>query len=232
MARPCGQMWRAALVAIAAAVILVPGQALADEPTLTAIVGVNDGFNITLDDASGKKVSRLLPGTYTVVVKDLSTAHNFHLASNSDTTVDFRTDLDFVGEQTFTVTFQNNMRYAYACEPHWQTMNGSFFVTDAPPPPPPPPPPAPPPAKVKTLRASVDAAGAARLGATSVPAGRFRIVVNDRSRTGNFHLTGPGVNKRTGLSFRGAATWRVRLARGVYKYGSDRQGLTKRLRVR
>jgi len=58
-----------------------------------------------------------------------------------DPTVDFRTDLGFVGQKTFTVTFRNNNGYAYACEPHWQVMNGSFFVTDAPPPPPPPPPP-------------------------------------------------------------------------------------------
>ena len=42
----------------------------ADTPTLTAIVGVNDGFNITLNDPSGTKVSRLAPGTYTVVVQE------------------------------------------------------------------------------------------------------------------------------------------------------------------
>ena len=105
------------------------------QPTLTAIVGTNDGFNITLNDASGKKISRLAPGTYTVVVDDRSKIHNFHLASNDDPTVNFRTDLEFVGQQTFTVTFKNGNVYAYACEPHWQVMNGSFLVTDAPPPP-------------------------------------------------------------------------------------------------
>jgi hypothetical protein len=46
------------------------------------------------------------------------------LASNLDSTVDFRTDLDFVGDKTFTVTFRPDTRYAYACEPHWQVMNG------------------------------------------------------------------------------------------------------------
>src|SRR5215217_7852621 len=125
-------MTRLALVVVAAAVVVAPGQARGvDTPTLTAIVGANDGFNITLNDASGTKVSRLLPGMYTVVVKDLSKLHNFHLASNSDATVDFRTDLEFVGEKSFTVTFKNDTVYAYACEPHWQTMNGSFLVTDA-----------------------------------------------------------------------------------------------------
>jgi hypothetical protein len=67
----------------------------------------------------------------------------------------------------------------------------------------------------------------------SVRSGRYRIVVSDRSRTGNFHLAGRGVNKRTGIRFMGPATWRVRLARGTYSYGSDRQGpLKKRPRVR
>ena len=90
------------------AVAVLPGSALGDNPTLTGVVGLNDGFNITLNDASGKKVSRILPGTYTIVVEDHSAIHNFHLASNSDATVDFRTELDFVGTQTFTVTFRNH----------------------------------------------------------------------------------------------------------------------------
>lgn len=86
------------------------GSALADAPTtLNAIVGTNDGYNITLNDASGTKVSRLAPGTYTVVVNDRSKLHNFHLASNDDPTVDFRTELAFVGQQSFTVTFKNGM---------------------------------------------------------------------------------------------------------------------------
>ena len=63
--------------------------------------------------------------------------------------------------------------------------------------------------------------------------GRYLIVVSDRSRAGNFHLVGRGVNKRTGVRFRGSTRWRLRLARGTYSYGSDRQGpLKKRLRVR
>jgi Copper binding proteins, plastocyanin/azurin family len=174
----------------------------------------------------GNKVDRLLPGTYTVLVDDRSRLHNFHLASNDDPTVDFRTDIDFVGRKSFTVTFKNNNVYAYACEPHWQMMNGSFLVTDAPPPPPPPPPPA-----VRTLRASVSPGGAVRLGASSVRSGRYRIVVSDRSRRANFHIRGRGVNSRTGMRFHGSKTLRVRLARGVYRYGSDSAGLAKRLRV-
>src|SRR4051794_21695455 len=216
---------------IATVVVAVSGSAArADNPTLTAIVGTGDGFNITLNDAPGKKLQRLLPGTYTVVVDDRSAIHNFHLASNDDPTVDFRTNVEFVGQQSFTVTFKNDNEYVYACEPHWQVMNGRFLVTDAPVAPPPPPPPPPPP--VRTLRAFVAAGGAVRLAARSVPHGRYRIVVDDRSTVANFHLSGPGVNARTGLRFRGSATLRVRLSSGSYRYGSDRSGLKQRLRVR
>jgi hypothetical protein len=224
-------MRRSAILILAAMLGALSGSARgATAPTLNAIVGTNDGYNITLNDATGKKVERLLPGTYTVVVDDRSKIHNFHLASNDDPTVDFRTDLDFVGQKSFTVTFRNNAVYAYACEPHWQVMNGSFLVTDAPAPPPPPPPPTPPP--VRTLKASVTPAGAVRLGARSVRSGRYRIVVSDRSRSANFHLRGRGANARTGMAFRGTKTLRVRLSRGTYRYGSDRVGLSKRLRVR
>ena len=103
-----------------------------DPIVLDAVVGANDSFTIALNDQSGKLVKRLAPGTYTVVVHDMSKIHNFHLASNSDSTVNFRTDLDFVGEQSFTVTFQEGILYTYACEPHWRTMFNSFFVTSAP----------------------------------------------------------------------------------------------------
>src|ERR1044072_5722351 len=110
---------------IAVVVVAVSGSttARAEDASLTAIVGTNDGFNITLNDASGQKITRRPPGTYTVVVNDRSKIHNYRLASNDDPSVDFRTDLEFVGQQTFTVTFKNDNVYAYACEPHWQVMN-------------------------------------------------------------------------------------------------------------
>ena len=99
---------RLALLLAALAIAVLPGSALGDSPTLTGVVGVDDGFTISLNDATGKKVARIHPGTYTIVVEDHSAIHNFHLASNIDSTVDFRTDLEFVGTQTFTVTFQNH----------------------------------------------------------------------------------------------------------------------------
>jgi len=192
---------------------------------LIATVGTNDGFDIALRHQDGRMVERIPPGTYTIRVRDFSRLHNFHLASNSDASVDFRTELEFVGEQDFTVTFKNGHRYAYACEPHWQTMNGEFFVA-APIVPPPPRP------KVATLRGSVSASGAATLSVRSVKAAVYRIAVRDRSARYNFRLKGRGVNKATTARFKGSVTWRVRFAKGVYRFGSDAKRLPGRLRVR
>jgi hypothetical protein len=59
--------------------------------------------------------------------------------------------------------------------------------------------------------------------------GRYRIVVRDRSARDNFHLVGPGVNRKTRLPFRGTVSWLVTLrAGGVYTYVSDSR--PKRLR--
>ena len=220
-------LFAASIVALALAIAGLAGRA--QNPTLIAFVGTNDGFDIGLTDASGTPITRIPPGTYTFLVRDRSRIHNFHFASNQDTTVDFRTELDFVGEMSFTVTLQNDTEYAYACEPHWQTMNGHLLSTNRPAQSPPPPPPAP---KAKTLRAGVTAGGTAHVGSRSLRAGRYRVVVNDASRRHNFHLVGPGVNRRTTAAFRGTATWTVRLKRGAYRFGSDPEPLEGRLRVR
>jgi plastocyanin len=217
--------WLLAIIGLpSAAVALFVGTAGAEGELLLATVGTNDGTDITLTSQDGRHVSELAPGTYTIRVRDRSRLHNFHLASNTDRSADFRTELEFVGEQDFTVTFQDRTRYAYACEPHWQTMNGEFFVISPTVPPPP--------AALPTLRASVTRAGRATLSARSVRAGRYRIVVRDRSARHNFRLAGRGVNRTTGADFTGSATWRVRLAKGVYRFGSDARRLPGRLRVR
>jgi copper binding plastocyanin/azurin family protein len=210
------------------ALVVAPLADPADNPTLIATVGTNDGFDIGLADANGAPVVRIPPGTYTIVVRDRSTLHNYHLASNEDPSVDFRTELDFVGEMSFTVTLKDGVRYAYACEPHWQTMNGAFFVGADTPPPPPPPTSVP----LPVLRAGVTAGGKAFISRRSLRAGRYRMLVQDRSRRANFHLAGRGLNRRTTMRFKGRTTWTVRLARGTYRFGSDPEPLEGRLRVR
>lgn len=222
--REATMRWFLAIVGVPLAAIgLFIAQAGAENELLMATVGTNDGFDIALRQGDGAAVTTLPPGTYTVRVRDLSRIHNFHLASNEDPTVDFRTELEFVGEQDFTVTFRNGTRYAYACEPHWETMNGSFFVLTPSPPPPPRP-------KVPTLRASVAAGGVATMRPRSVKAGTVRIVVRDASTRHGFRLRGRSVKRATGPAFKGSVTWRVRLSKGVYRFGSEK-ALSGRLKV-
>jgi hypothetical protein len=57
-----------------------------------------------------------------------------------------------------------------------------------------------------------------------VAAGPATVVVRDRSARDSFHLTGRGLDRRTGIGFRGTATWRVELRPGTYVYRSDARG--------
>ena len=85
------------------------------------------------------------------------------------------------------------------------------------------------PASPKTLTAVVGPGATITLKtasgrkATSVPAGVYTIVVQDRSDEHNFRLAGPGVNRATGLDSTGRKVWRnVRLAKGKkYTYLCD-----------
>ena len=52
-------------------------------------------------------------------------------------------------------------------------------------------------------------------------AGKTRITVRDMSAKDNFHLTGPGVNKKTAVAFKGTVTWTVMLKKGSYAFRSD-----------
>jgi hypothetical protein len=56
---------------------------------------------------------------------------------------------------------------------------------------------------------------------TSLKAGKYKIVVKDLSNLHNFHLTGPGVNKKTGVGATGTSTWTVTLKKGTYKFICD-----------
>jgi plastocyanin len=51
--------------------------------------------------------------------------------------------------------------------------------------------------------------------------GKYLIVVSDKSGIHNFHLKGPGLNKKTGVSFSGTIKWKVTLKKGTYRYVCD-----------
>ena len=52
-------------------------------------------------------------------------------------------------------------------------------------------------------------------------AGKYTLVVADKSAIHNFHLKGPGLNKTTGISFKGTKTFTIRLKKGTYKFVCD-----------
>ena len=57
---------------------------------------------------------------------------------------------------------------------------------------------------------------------TKLKAGKYSITVNDLSDIHNFHLTGPGVNKKTSIAGTGKATWTVTLQKGkTYRFVCD-----------
>lgn len=56
---------------------------------------------------------------------------------------------------------------------------------------------------------------------TSLKAGSYTIVVEDKASDHDFHLTGPGVNKVTSIGGKGTFTWKVKLKKGTYKFVCD-----------
>jgi hypothetical protein len=210
------------LAAILPAALVLSGSSTADDlPVLVGAVG--PGFTIDLADASGKHVDELVAGRYTLV-HDLASIHNFVLGSKRTGERLASTEVEFVGDQTFTIDLVPGL-YVYACSPHFQTMFGRLQVVGAPSP-------APAPAPTSAPKALTARVGAATLSlsARRVAPDLYRLSVVDRSRTRNFHLVGPGVNRRTGVTFIGRVTWTLRLARGAYRFGSDPR-LTGRLVV-
>jgi hypothetical protein len=123
-----------------------------------------------------------------------------------------------VGKKNFTVTLKPGT-YSFLCDPHTLTMFATFTV----------------PATVLPIAARVTAAGKVTLTSSgravrTLTAGQYAVRVRDESRALGFRLQGPGVHRATGARFRGSVTWRVRLRKGTYRYGSG--GRLRTLTVR
>ena len=56
---------------------------------------------------------------------------------------------------------------------------------------------------------------------TKLKAGKYTFVIKDVAKTHNFHLTGPGLNKKTPVKGKGTFTWHVTLKKGTYRYVCD-----------
>ena len=117
-------MFRISL-ALAAAVMAVSVAVASASTTATKLVGTDGpGFTITLTKA-GAKVKTLKAGKYTILIRDKSNIHNFHLKGPG---LNKLTSVSFVGNKTWTVTLKKGT-YKFDCDPHASIMKGSFKVT-------------------------------------------------------------------------------------------------------
>lgn len=208
----------AAGVLSATAAFGAPGGGAATPQPLRGHSGA--GFEIGLVDATGADVKAIdTAGSYTFTIEDLSELHNFHLIGPG---VDKQTSIEGMGTETWTLDLANGT-YNYFCTPHATIMKGSFTVgpvtqptttttttttTTKPP------------AAVQKLAAKVGP-GTSIAFAARAKAGKARITVRDLSAKQNFHLSGPGVNKKTAVPFKGTVTWNVTLKKGMYTFRSD-----------
>jgi plastocyanin len=194
---------RIVLAGLLAALFLPSALARADNPRLVGTVGRNDAFAISLSDASGSPVTHLDPGTYDVEIHDLSEEHNFHLYGPG---VQQATAVGNKEDVVWTLTLADG-KYGFDCTAHPTLMKGWFTVGQVAP---------------TQFGAVVGPKRSISLKPKTAQVGPATITVNDRSRGDSFHLTGLGVNKKTGVAFRGRVTWNVTLQPGIYSYRSDK----------
>ena len=197
------------LLPLVLAAVLLPGAAQSAATATQLNVTVGPGFSIKVADANGKAVTQLDPGDYSITIRNLSPAqeHNFHLTGPG---ID-----QFSAFDNKTVTWDVTLvdgTYNYKCDAH-VTIRGSFHVGALPPPP-----------TKLTGKVGPKKTISLKKGASSVKslvAGRYKIVVSDLTKADNFHLTGPGVNRKTAVKSKGTASWTLALKPGKYTYRSD-----------
>ncbi len=209
-----GHMPRLLLMsALAAAAISLPAAATG-EPTVTLTGVVGPSATISLKNADGSAVRHLDPGLYEVSINDQSVEHNYHLFGPG---VEQQTDVETTGMVSWTIQVVDGT-YTYRCDPHAAQMKGTFTVGNVPPPPPPTPKLN---GKVTAKTISLKSASTGAKVRTLVE-GTHKVVVSDTAKTQNFHLVGPGVNKKTAIKARAKATWTLNLGPGKYSYRSDK----------
>ena len=113
--------------AAAVAVAVFTGSAgAASHPRLTGVVGKNNAYKISLS-FNGKIAKTLKAGTYTLVIHDDASIHNYELDGPHGKSWTF-TSVGFKGTKTFTLTFGAGKYKAY-CAPHEAFMFQHFTVS-------------------------------------------------------------------------------------------------------
>lgn len=111
------------LAVVAAGLLALAAVGQAATPKLSGVSG--PGFSITVK-SGGKAVKTLKPGTYTLVVSDKSSIHNFHLFGPG---VNKKTSVPFTGTMTWKVKLSKGT-YTFQCDIHASSgMKGTFTVT-------------------------------------------------------------------------------------------------------
>ena len=208
--------------------VLAPAAVPAAATQLRGTAG--PGFSITLQNEAGTVVSRLDPGTYDIAVRDLSIDHNFHLYGPG---VEEATSVDAIEDVNWTVTFRDG-RYTYVCDLHPTQMVRELVVGNPPAAPPPKPVPTPVPKLLATVgpKSTIWLRSASGKALASVKAGTYSVVVRDRSKLHNFHLVGKGVNRKSAVAGTGTTTWKLKLAKGLLRFYSDKAPKTVKGSVR
>jgi hypothetical protein len=217
--------------------------------TMHGTVGPSYVITLVFDD--GTPVLSLPAGQYRVLVQDLANDHNFHLLGPG---VEELTSVEGLPTAAWNVTFRNNARYFFQCDPHSDAMFGSFEVGAAP-------------AEERPSGSSGGGSGggsggtaggaaaparatgkilgtlSARPGSggkivltlkgkpvTTIASGSYRIVVSDTTKTGDLTLRRVGAGKPTpltGAAFVGSRTIATDLKPGQWKlYSSPREATT------
>jgi plastocyanin len=73
----------------------------------------------------------------------------------------------------------------------------------------------------KTLTGTVGAGFTITMNKKTVKAGTYAITIHDLASIHDFHLTGPGVDKKTSVTGPGTTKWTVKLKKGTYHFQCD-----------
>jgi plastocyanin len=115
----------AALLTVLALAASAMAASQATHPKLLGVVGKNNAFKISLT-SKGNAVKTLKAGTYTFVIQDDSTIHNYELDGPNGKSWTF-TSVGFKGTKTMTLKLAKGKYKAY-CSPHESFMFQQFTV--------------------------------------------------------------------------------------------------------
>jgi hypothetical protein len=85
-----------------------------------------------------------------------------------------------------------------------------------------------PPLSAKVTTSTISLRNAAGIRVRSIPRNTYKITVSDSTTAQNFHLIGPGVNRKTGIAARVKRSWTLALEPGKYVYRSDKNRQLRR----